>query len=57
MLDYAKNKQGPDDRIPGRQADALNLPFDDASFDAAVCKLGVIFSRIKSPVTPKHCAY
>jgi ubiquinone/menaquinone biosynthesis C-methylase UbiE len=43
MLDHAADKQGPDDRITWRQADALDLPFDDASFDAVVCQFGVMF--------------
>jgi len=43
MLDHAANKQGADDRITWRQADALDLPFGDASFDAAVCQFGVMF--------------
>jgi ubiquinone/menaquinone biosynthesis C-methylase UbiE len=43
MLDHAANKQGSDNRITWRQADALDLPFDDASFDAAVCQFGVMF--------------
>ncbi len=43
MLDHAGNKQGSDDRITWRQADALDLPFDDASFDAVVCQFGVMF--------------
>ena len=43
MLDYAAIKQGSDDRITWRQADALDLPFDDASFDAVVCQFGVMF--------------
>ncbi len=43
MLDHAANKQGSDDRITWRQADALDLPFDDASFDAVVCQFGVMF--------------
>jgi SAM-dependent methyltransferase len=43
MLGHAANKQGPDDRITWRQVDALNLPFDDASFDAVVCQFGVMF--------------
>jgi ubiquinone/menaquinone biosynthesis C-methylase UbiE len=43
MLDHAANRQGPDDRITWQQADALKLPFDDASFDAAVCQFGVMF--------------
>lgn len=43
MLDHAKTKQGHDSRITWRQADALNLPFDEASFDAVVCQFGVMF--------------
>ena len=29
--------------VEWRQADAMNLPFDDASFDAVVCQFGVMF--------------
>ena len=43
MLDHAANKQGSDNRITWRVADALDLPFDDASFDAVVCQFGVMF--------------
>jgi len=43
MLDHAEKKQGPDNRITWRQADALDLPFDDASFDVIVCQFGVMF--------------
>jgi len=43
MLDHAANKQGPESRISWRQADALYLPFDDASFDAIICQFGVMF--------------
>ena len=43
MLDHAENRQGPDGRIIWRQADALDLPFDDASFDVIVCQFGVMF--------------
>ncbi len=43
MLDRAASKQEPDSRILWRQADALNLPFDDESFDAVVCQFGVMF--------------
>ena len=43
MLDQAANKQEPDDRIAWRQADALHLPFDEASFDAVVCQFAVMF--------------
>jgi ubiquinone/menaquinone biosynthesis C-methylase UbiE len=43
MLDRAASRQEPDSRIAWRQADALNLPFDDASFDAVCCQFGVMF--------------
>ena len=42
MLDHAATKQGSDDRITWRQANALQLPFDDASFDAVLCQFGVM---------------
>src|SRR3569623_89160 len=43
MLDYAASRQPPDARIEWRQADALALPFDDASFDVVLCQFGVMF--------------
>ena len=43
MLDHAAHRQGQDDRITWQQADALNLPFDDASFDVVICQFGVMF--------------
>ena len=43
MLDYAATRQGPDRRIEWRQADALALPFDDASFDVVCCQFGAMF--------------
>ena len=43
MLDYAASRQGPDSRIEWRQADALHLPFDDASFDVVCCQFGAMF--------------
>jgi ubiquinone/menaquinone biosynthesis C-methylase UbiE len=43
MLDRAASRQGPDERIVWRQADALNLPFEDDSFDAVVCQFGAMF--------------
>lgn len=43
MLDYAASRQGPDSRIEWRQADALALPFDDASFDVVCCQFGAMF--------------
>lgn len=33
----------PDPRIGWRQADALALPFDDASFDVVACQFGAMF--------------
>ncbi len=43
MLDYAATRQGHDSRIEWRQADALDLPFDDASFDVVCCQFGAMF--------------
>lgn len=43
MLDYAASRQGPDSRIAWRQADALRLPFPDASFDVVCCQFGAMF--------------
>src|SRR5262245_22274935 len=42
MIDFARGKSGLS-RVVLRQADALALPFDDASFDAVVCQYGVMF--------------
>jgi len=43
MLDYAAARQGPDARLEWRQADALSLPFPDASFDVVCCQFGAMF--------------
>jgi len=43
MLDHAASKQEPDTRITWQQADALDLPFTGAFFDAVVCQFGVMF--------------
>lgn len=43
MLDHAAGRQGPDPRIEWRQADALDLPFDDATFDVVCCQFGAMF--------------
>ena len=43
MLDYAASRQGSDSRIEWRQADALHLPFEDASFDVVCCQFGAMF--------------
>jgi ubiquinone/menaquinone biosynthesis C-methylase UbiE len=38
MLDRAMSRLSADNRISWRQADALELPFVDQSFDAVVCQ-------------------
>jgi ubiquinone/menaquinone biosynthesis C-methylase UbiE len=43
MLDQAAKRQAADLRIEWRQADALALPFPDASFDVVVCQFGTMF--------------
>jgi len=42
MLDQAK-AVGTRGKVEWKQADALQLPFPDASFDAVVCQFGVMF--------------
>lgn len=42
MLDQALAR-GTQRPVEWRQADALQLPFDDAAFDAVVCQFGVMF--------------
>ncbi|MFL6798097.1 MAG: class I SAM-dependent methyltransferase [Xanthobacteraceae bacterium] len=43
MLDYAASRQPPDSRITWRQADALALPFENATFDLVCCQFGAMF--------------
>lgn len=43
MIDYAASRQIPDTRITWRQADALALPFEDATFDVVCCQFGAMF--------------
>jgi ubiquinone/menaquinone biosynthesis C-methylase UbiE len=43
MLDYAASRQGADSRFNWRQADALALPFDAATFDVVCCQFGAMF--------------
>lgn len=43
MLDHAAGRQPPDGRIEWRQADALDLPFEDATFDVVLCQFGAMF--------------
>ena len=42
MIALAQSNLGSE-RILWRQADALDLPFGDAEFDAVVCQFGVMF--------------
>jgi ubiquinone/menaquinone biosynthesis C-methylase UbiE len=43
MLERAAIRQGTDERISWRQADALCLPFEHESFDAVICQFGAMF--------------
>lgn len=43
MLDLATRLQGDGGRVTFQQADALALPFEEDSFDVAVCQFGVMF--------------
>ena len=43
MLTQAMRLLGADAKITWRQADALDLPFADESFDAVVCQFGAMF--------------
>ena len=43
MLDLARSKHGDLANVHFQLADALNIPFEDASFDAVACQFGVMF--------------
>ncbi len=43
MLEVARNKFNGADRVEFQPADAMDLPFDDNSFDLIVCQFGVMF--------------
>jgi ubiquinone/menaquinone biosynthesis C-methylase UbiE len=43
MIDVARRKLARDTRVVFRQADAMALPFDDASFDIVICQFGWMF--------------
>jgi SAM-dependent methyltransferase len=46
MLDHAA-AMGTSRPVEWRQADAMQLPFDDETFDAVVCQFGVMFIPVK----------
>ncbi|MGV8986769.1 MAG: class I SAM-dependent methyltransferase [Cypionkella sp.] len=48
MLDQAKARQPPDDRIEWAVADALSLPFAKAEFDVVCCQFGAMFFSDKT---------
>jgi SAM-dependent methyltransferase len=54
MLEIARAKFRPGEQIGFQPADAVALPFADASFDAVVCQFGVMFfpdkARSFSPI-------
>jgi ubiquinone/menaquinone biosynthesis C-methylase UbiE len=43
MLAYAARKFGSQENVEWKQADAIDLPFTDQSFDAVVCQFGLMF--------------
>ncbi len=48
MLEYARRQFGPSERVEWRQANAMELPFASASFDAVVCQFGWMFMPDKA---------
>lgn len=43
MLERARARQPADARLAWQQADAMALPFPDASFDVVICQFGAMF--------------
>lgn len=67
MLDYAATRQGNGANgysgsstgsinIEWQQADALKLPFEDASFDVVFCQFGAMFSPTALAAMPRRAA-
>ena len=54
MLDLAKT-QGTSRPVTWRQADAMELPFDDGAFDTVVCQFGVMFFPDKAKALAEAC--
>ena len=52
MLEIARAKFRPGERVAFQPADAVALPFADGSFDAIVCQFGLMFF----PDKPKSCS-
>ncbi len=52
MLDVARAKFRPGEKVEFKPADAMALPFADGGFDVVVCQFGVMFSSPKrtSPI-------
>jgi len=48
MLAHARQVNGELTGVKYSQADALDLPYDDESFDAVVCQFGIMFFPDKS---------
>ncbi|MFY0681639.1 MAG: class I SAM-dependent methyltransferase [Thalassovita sp.] len=43
MLDVAQRKFSPQDRVAFREANAMDLPFEEGQFDLVACQFGVMF--------------
>jgi SAM-dependent methyltransferase len=54
MLDHA-HAVGTERPVEWRQADAMQLPFDDVTFDAVVCQFGVMFFPDKEKAFSEVC--
>ena len=54
MLDYAASI-GTGDSVTWQQADALNLPFDEGSFDTVVCQFGAMFFPDRARAYAESC--